>query len=228
MFLTALAAFGTHSRGALLGMGAMGAMLWWKSRQKLFMLLVVAAGASMTLLFMPQEWWDRMFTIQTYQEDQSAQGRIEAWTFAFKVGTSRFLGGGFEIFAGNTDAHSIYFEVLGEHGVVGLALFLALGLFTWMSASHIRRVTERTNDMVWMGTLARMTQVSIVAYASAGAFLGMAYFDYVYNLVLIVVVCKAILAARQASPQSAAALSPGTAPQFSAVSPGGQRRPSAA
>jgi len=56
-----------------------------------------------------------------------------------------------------------------------------------------------------MATLARMTQVSLVAYASAGAFLGMAYFDYVYNLVLIVVACQAILAARQSGTAPASA-----------------------
>jgi len=59
--------------------------------------------------------------------------------------------------------------------------------------------------MAWMATLARMTQVSLVAYATAGAFLGMAYFDYPYNLVLIVVACQSILAAREASPKPAVA-----------------------
>jgi hypothetical protein len=46
--------------------------------------------------------------------------------------------------------------------------------------------------------LMRMTQVALAAYLATGAFLGMAYFDYPYNLVLIVVVAQRILAARQA------------------------------
>jgi O-antigen ligase len=122
------------------------------------------------------------------------------------VATSRFFGGGFEMFKGRTDAHSIYFEVLGEHGYVGLGLFLLLGLFTWMAASRIRRKTEGTPDMDWMATLARMVQVSLVAYATAGAFLGMAYFDYAYNLVLIVVLCKAILAGQRPGSQPVSAV----------------------
>jgi hypothetical protein len=36
-------------------------------------------------------------------------------------------------------------------------------------------------------------QVSLVAYLSAGAFLGLAYFDYFYNLVLIVAVGRVVL-----------------------------------
>jgi len=205
MLLTALAAIGTQSRGALLGMSAMGAMLWWKSRQKVLMALLGAAGVAAVYAFMPQEWYDRMSTIQTYEDDASALGRLDSWKFSINLASSRFFGGGFEAFAGRTDSHSIYFQVLGHHGFVGLGLFLALGVFTWMGASHIRRRTEKTPDMDWMATLARMVQVSLIAYASAGAFLGMAYFDYAYNLVLIVVICKAILAARQAGLRPATA-----------------------
>jgi probable O-glycosylation ligase (exosortase A-associated) len=208
MLLTTLAAFGTQSRGALLAMVAMGAMLWWKSRQKVLMTVLVLMGAGLAFAIMPPEWFERMATIKTFEEDQSARGRIQAWTMAFNMASHRFFGGGFESFQfpsyaiynpgyeGGHDAHSIFFEVLGEHGFVGLALFLTLGILTWMAASRIRRSTERDPEMAWMATLARMTQVSLVAYASAGAFLGMAYFDYAYNLVLIVIACKAILLAR--------------------------------
>ena len=206
MLLTTLAAFGTHSRGALLGMAAMGAMLWWKSRQKFFMAFILMIGVSMVFIFMPQEWFDRMVTIKTYQEDASTQGRFTAWRYGYRVAASNFFGGGFETFAGRTDAHSIYFEVLGEHGFIGLALFLTLWLFTWLAAGRIRKATEKTPDMEWMARLARMTQVSLVAYLTAGAFLGMAYFDYPYNLVLIVVICRAILAARAAAPEPSPAV----------------------
>ena len=220
MLLTALAAFGTQSRGALLAMGAMGVMLWWKSPQKVFMAVLVAAGVGLLFMFMPPEWFERMATIKSYEEDQSAIGRIESWKMAIAMASDRFFGGGFNSFqwdsfaiynpayGGAHDAHSIYFEMLGEHGYVGLALFLALGLFTWFGAARVRRTAERTEEMRWMATLARMTQVSLVAYASAGAFLGMAYFDYAYNLVLIVVVCKVILAARQSGTAPVAAAKP--------------------
>ena len=42
MVLTAIAAIGTQSRGALLGMAAMGVMLWLKSKQKF--LIALARG----------------------------------------------------------------------------------------------------------------------------------------------------------------------------------------
>ena len=57
-----------------------------------------------------------------------------------------------------------------------------------------------------------MVQVSLVGYATAGAFLGLAYFDYYYTLIALVVLCKVVLtsgtAAKVAVPEAAAAESP--------------------
>jgi probable O-glycosylation ligase (exosortase A-associated) len=115
------------------------------------------------------------------------------------------LGGGFEAFrpemfaayAPNPsmvhDAHSIFFEVLGEHGFVGLALFLLLGVMTWRSASWIIRHARGHPQKRWAADLAAMVQVSLVGYASAGAFLGLAYFDFYYTLVATVILIRIVL-----------------------------------
>src|SRR5574338_604051 len=164
-----------------------------------------AISVLIILQIMPAEWYERMNTIKTYQDDGSAQGRINAWWTAFNLAKARFTGGGFETFHPTVfrlyapdpdnvhDVHSIYFEALGEHGFVGLFLFLLLATLTWRSASSIRKAVKGMSERTWWAELATTVQVSLVAYLVAGAFLGMAYFDYYYNLVLIVVVMKAIL-----------------------------------
>ncbi|EQD61099.1 O-antigen polymerase [mine drainage metagenome] len=87
-------------------------------------------------------------------------------------------------------AHSIYFQVLGEHGFVGLFLFLAIGFFTWRSGSWIIRETRGKPDLHWANTLARMLQVSQIAYATGAAFLSLAYFDLPYYIVVLMEVTK--------------------------------------
>ncbi|NMG75996.1 putative O-glycosylation ligase, exosortase A system-associated [Aromatoleum diolicum] len=203
--LTALAAIGTQSRGALLGMGAMGLMFWLKSRQKVLVALLAAASVFAVVQVMPEAWYERMHTIQSYEQDQSAIGRVNAWWMAFNLAKDRPLGGGFETFQRGMfaiyapdptnvrDVHSVFFEVMGEHGFLGLGLFLLIAVMTWRSAGTIARAVRKVPERAWMGDLAVMVQVSLIAYFSAGAFLGMAYFDYYYNLVLIIVVAKAIL-----------------------------------
>lgn len=187
--LTLVAIVGTHSRGALVGLLAMGFFLILKSRRKVLPLLAALAFAAAVPYIMPEKWFERMETIETYEEDRSASERLRAWGNAVDLAKQRFTGGGYEalIYYGRRDAHSIYFEVLGEHGFVGLGLFLLLGGLTWRTATAIRKRSAASPDLRWAGDLAAMVQVSMVGYASAGAFLGLAYFDLYYHLVAIVI-----------------------------------------
>jgi probable O-glycosylation ligase (exosortase A-associated) len=206
--LTIIAILGTQSRGALVGLCAMGLIFWIKSRHKWQIALLILFATVVAVPFMPDTWLERMSTIRTFEEDRSAQGRINAWQMAFNMARAEVMGGGFESFqalefdkyaplaALTFDAHSIYFEVLGEHGFPGLAIYLALAFVTWRGASKVMRTCTGNLDLRWLADLMAMTQVSLLAYLVAGSFLGMAYFDYYYNLVLIVVVATNIVASR--------------------------------
>jgi len=199
MVLTGVAAIGSQSRGGLVAMLAMGLFLWLKSRNKIvtgfYMMIAVAIMASV----MPQEWYDRMSTIKTYQQDESAEGRINAWYTAFNVAKDRITGGGFETFKPPTfrqyapnpwnvhDVHSIYFEQIGEQGFIGFSLFMLLGLLTWIRAQQIIKRCRTDPDKKWASDLAAMIQVSFVGYAAGGAFLGLSYFDLPYHLMIMLV-----------------------------------------
>ena len=84
-----------------------------------------------------------MNTIETYEEDTSAIGRVHAWYFAYNLAKDRPLtGGGFgaatgESFARWAPIHSTFMTCavagprsLGEQGFVGLGLFMLLWLLT--------------------------------------------------------------------------------------------------
>jgi putative inorganic carbon (HCO3(-)) transporter len=202
MILTGIAAIGSQSRGALVGMVAMGVFLWLKSRNKIFTLLAILVVVGSLATIMPQAWYDRMSTIETYEEDKSATDRINSWWMAYNIATVRITGGGFETFRGwvaeiyapnpeeAADAHSIYFEVLGEHGFIGFTMFMLLAWFTWNTGNRIRRLARRRSETRWAADLAGMIQVSMIGYAASGAFLGLAYFDLYYTLIAIMVICK--------------------------------------
>lgn len=204
MLLTGLAAIGSQSRGALLAAVAMGILLWFKSRQKFATAIYLIVAIGLVAAIMPQEWYDRMNTIETYQQDASALGRINAWHTAFNVAKDRVTGGGFETFIYQTfqvyapnpdnvhDVHSIYFEVLGEHGFIGLAIWLLMGIIAWRTGSKVIRHCKNDPEKKWAADLAAMTQVSMLGYATGGAFLGLAYFDFYYHLVIIMVLTHQI------------------------------------
>lgn len=199
MVLTGVAVVGSQSRGGLVAILAMGVFLWLKSRHKLVTGIYIAIAVAVLASVMPEAWYERMGTIKTYDEDRSAQGRINAWHTAFNVAKDRVTGGGFETWIAPVfrryapdpfdvrDVHSIYFEVMGEHGFIGFGLFALLGLLAWIRARQIIRHCRKDAEQKWAADLAAMIQVSLVGYAAGGAFLGMAYFDLPYHLMIILV-----------------------------------------
>ncbi len=98
MLLSAAAALGTHSRGALLAIVAMALVMWWRSDKKVIGAVVMLVLGTSMIAFMPEHWFSRMGTIDNYEEDASAMGRINAWLMAWNLAKDRFFGGGFEIY----------------------------------------------------------------------------------------------------------------------------------
>ena len=122
-----------------------------------------------------------------------------AWWMAWNLAKANFFGGGFAIAKADLfalyapdpsivlAAHSIYFMVLGEHGFVGLFLFLLLWFFVWRSAGRLRKQGQKLPQTVWLAHLGGMCQVSLAGYAVGGAFLSLSYYDLPYNILILVV-----------------------------------------
>lgn len=217
---SAIAAVGSYSRGALVGGAAMFFFLWYRSPKKLQTAVLVMGVGVLIAAIMPEQWFQRMDTIGTYKEDGSAQGRINAWHFAVNVATSNPLGGGFNVFSQRMFkiyapvpedyhvAHSIYFQVLGDHGFLGLAIFVILMVFAWRTASRIIKLCKDDAEKKWASDLGKMAQVCIVGYAVSGAFLSLAYFDLYYDIIIILVVLEKILTVQAPKPLVRTSASP--------------------
>ncbi len=207
MVLLAASALGSHSRGGLLAMGAMAALMWWRSpnRGSMGAVLVVAGIALVT--FMPDNWSNRMSTIETYDADASAMGRIAAWWTAWNLAFDHIFGVGFnaarpELFIryspyglqfGTPAAHSVYFQILGHHGFIGLFFWLGIWVSAWRLATRIRTLAATVPEARWCVDLANMAQVSMFGYFVGGAFLSLAYFDLPYNVMICLVMVYAWL-----------------------------------
>lgn len=220
--LCTVSALGSQSRGAFLALTAMAMFLWTKSRQKGIILVLILLTVPAVFFLMPDAWFERMSTIRTYDQDASAQGRINSWWMALNLAIDRkLIGGGFAIYAPNVfalyapdptivlAAHSIYFQILGEHGFVGLLLFLAVFFLSWRNGNWVIRKTRGKPEVAWAHDLAAMCQVSLIGYAVGGAFLSLTYFDLPYYVVVILVVLKRYvkqeMLAFQSLPRAAAA-----------------------
>lgn len=197
--LCMIAALGSYSRGALLALVAMSTMFWWRSKSKWAVAVLILIVLAVALYFMPEAWLGRMNTLSTYAEDSSAMGRINAWTMAINIANDRLLGAGFETaspviylrYAPNPNfvivAHSIYFQILGEHGYVGLLLYLGFWFMTYCLAGKVIKLAAGKDGLQWAHMLGSMAKVSLVGFAVGGAFLSIAYWDMPFYIMVILV-----------------------------------------
>ncbi|MBL8397645.1 MAG: putative O-glycosylation ligase, exosortase A system-associated [Candidatus Accumulibacter sp.] len=200
MILCTISAVGSQSRGALIAITMMGITYWYRSNKKFSGGVAIILIAISLLAFMPSSWEQRMSTITNYEGEGSAMSRLIAWQFCFNLANDRFFGGGFEIYNWPTywlyapegaykpfAAHSIYFSVLGEHGYVGLILFVLIWILSFRVGAQIRKETKNRPEFAWLHHLAGMCQVSLIGYLAGGTFLSLAYFDLPYNILIVLV-----------------------------------------
>jgi putative inorganic carbon (hco3(-)) transporter len=199
--ITIPAIFFTYSRGALLALIVVGFLMFLQLKRRLLLVPVIIMGALVAVMFAPESWQQRMDPTRKDQVDDSARGRLNAWSFARNLAAEYpITGGGFLTFTGELftryapnnapfrGPHSIYFQVLGEHGYVGLGLYLTLIATAYASAGKVARQARARNDR-FMLNYVNMFRFSLLAFLVNGVFLGRAYFDYFFTIVA----CLAVL-----------------------------------
>ena len=218
-FLVTVGVLLTYSRGALVGVCAMGTVFWLRSRAKFATAVLIAAIAVSVFTFAPRAWLQRMESIQNYEEDGSAMGRINMWKIAIRIAELRPLtGGGFRVtfwpvvtndMLRGTDLprlarpramHSIYFDVLSEHGWIGIALFLMIGAYSFSSCMWLVRQSRNRPELAWANLLGRMGQAMLIGYATTGAFLSQAYLDEYWCIIFIFDAARRLVAKEIAAP----------------------------
>lgn len=214
MVLCAFSILGSQSRGALLAAVSMALFLGLKGKHAIRTSLLLVVFLVAAIAFMPETWSNRMDTVRTYEQDGSAMSRIWSWHTHWNAAVDRpLIGVGFNaandvvfaryapldgpyaVFRGRVwVAHSIYFQMLGEHGFVGLGLFLLLGVLSWKKAGQLARTTIGDPELSrWVPSLMRMVQVSLIGFAVGGAFLSLANHDLPYYFIGFVIATDGIV-----------------------------------
>jgi len=201
----------TFSRGALLGLATIGLFYFLQAKNKLAVFIALVSAVVISLSFLPSSWFERMNTISTFKSDASANQRLDSWTFSYRLARAHALGGGFECFTPEQyflyspnptinvsgedahTAHSIYFQVLAEHGFGGLIIFLGCLLSTIFTLRKLNRFSRYLPDGDWIAVYSRAFTVSLTGFMACGAFLSRAYFDLFWIIYAAAACLKAIV-----------------------------------
>lgn len=216
MGLLVAAVIGTESRGGLIALLGLSAYMFFKSDRKgLLGTLGVLLALGLSAL-VSEDWVSRMDTISTADQDASFMGRVVAWKLSFILAVQNpIFGAGFKsleyfpvwtmasmdfgsypfFYTGDAvpsitkghAAHSIYFQVLGEHGFIGLAIYLGVLVMAFLKAGRIAKQARKLGTIPWLANLATMLQLSLFAFYLGGAALSFAYFDLTFAIFALIV-----------------------------------------
>lgn len=226
--LSIFGVIGSGSRGAALGLAASLFYYWLvMSRRKVLGVVALAVVAAGVLVFAPPRYFERLHTIAEYQDDSSAQARLQVWGASLRMAVDYPLGVG----AGNFSsaygryylpsgldnritwaprrwlgAHSIYFKVLGEYGLLGLLLLLAVIRRNLKDALAARRALMQQRSLAaFRADWPALLNMSIVGYAVCGVFLGGITYPHLFLLSALVVAVQRSLAPAPAASGAAGA-----------------------
>ena len=215
----------TLSRGGFIGLVCVFFMLWLKSPRKVVAAALVGVLGLAMLVVTPASYWKEMQTIETAdQEGDTGAERLYLWGIGwrmfkdypvFGVGPSNFqynnykyetpeaAARGYHVWG--TVAHSLYFTLIPEYGIVGTTLFASMLITAWVRR---RRVSRRCRDALASGTLSdedrdRVTTLlqlsaamdsSQLTFLVTGAFIAVLYYPHVWVLVTLTVVLENVAA----------------------------------
>lgn len=224
--LCVLAIMGGGSRGGFVALAVVGFWLILTSRNRWRTLFIVVALGLLLWQFMPDSVVARLETIGEANEDESFMGRVYAWKTSSAIALQHpFFGGGFHAvqvqdvwerfkdapslldllnlpppyFETAKAAHSVYFEVMGDLGFMGLMLYLAIFAMPILSRFSVKRMATRLGpDYVWARDLGDMLMLSVLAYVVGGAGVSVAYLESAYLMAMLMAVLQVFLRQRLA------------------------------
>lgn len=211
IFACLLLPIGTQARTGLVCAAVLGILMLRDARNRALYVGGALLIGLIAVPFLPSAFTQRMETIQDYQADESASTRVAVWKWTWDYAKDHPFGGGFDAYRANTISyetkssstsdgattvetdrvvdqgrayHSSYFEMLGEQGYPGLALWLLLHLSgIWQMEAIRRRYRKRTEaEVQWIAPLATALENAQIVYMIGSLFVGIAFQSFIYMM----------------------------------------------
>ena len=215
----------TESRGGFVGLSATFIYCLFRTKRKALAALFVGILAIFAVLVAPQTYWNE---VRSITEEGTRSGTGEERIYTWKIGWHMFLdnpvigvGQGnfpyefrkYEIEAGFAEegyhgrsvagraAHSIYFTMLPELGLIGTFLFIALVISNIKDLNRIKTIS--LNEMKGEGDgagkfyyLALALEGSLISFLVSGAFISILYYPNFWVLMGFIISLKSIVMGR--------------------------------
>lgn len=211
----------TLSRGGFIGLSSVGLYCWLLSSRKVFSAVLIVILAGFMLLVAPSKYWSEIESIGADKTMDTGTGGERLYTWG--VGWDMFLAnpiigvgqGNFpwvfdQYEAGRTFneksiagrvAHSAYFTLLPELGLVGTLLFLGMLISThqdlrvvyksYQAALHSKSLSpEESSELKTCYFLGRAMEASIIGYLVSSVFISTLYYPSLWIMMAFIIALR--------------------------------------
>ncbi len=224
----------TGSRGGFVGLCTAFVYCWLRSKRKILVTFIIIVLSIFAYFAAPKTYSDRIHSIT---EQGASEGTGEARVYTWNIGWHMFLDnpimgvgqgnfpwvfkkyefqvtGSDEPFHGRSVAgrmaHSVYFTVLPELGLMGTIPFLLIILYTFKDLKHIKKIalTNRNTKVSFQPDrfyyIALALEGSLITYLVSSVFISTLYYPNLWFLIGFIIAYKKIVDSKE---ENAASLS---------------------
>ena len=195
-------AISTYSRGGFVACTALAVIYWLQSRHKFRSLMALLILMMIIIATLPDVYWNRMNTIQTYEEeeDESALGRFHFWQVALIMAPAHpVFGVGFNAYNKAYDTydfsdgrygrmrsvHSSPLGITAELGFLGLALYVLILLCAFRSCSRVSKLVTGHPELRHLESTAIALRSGLCVYLIGGSFLPFQYNEMFWHFIFL-------------------------------------------
>lgn len=209
----------THSRGGFVGLASVTLYLIYLSRNRIRNFFICLVLGLVALQFTPDSYFERVSTI-TDMEDTSINERLTAWRIGwamlvdnplFGVGPRNYPWNAFTYQRqlpdferggrglGGRAAHSVWFTVFPEYGLVGGGAFVLMLVTMMRRLGRCERLLEpavKAGDTEAEGDLllARALKASMIGFLTSGTFISVFYYPQIwYTAGFVIALSRGVL-----------------------------------
>ena len=205
---------GTEARTGLVCIVILAGLMLMRSPRRFVYGPLMLLAALVSIPFLPASFTQRMQTIENHQGDESASTRVAVWMWTLDYIKDHPGGGGFDNYLQNsftyvarstvsdsggsrletrivTDKgrayHSAYFELLGEQGYFGFAVWALIHLICFIRTESIRRFYRKRDgpQEAWISPFALALQQGHIIYMIGSLFVGIAYQPFIFMMLAL-------------------------------------------
>ena len=205
---------GTEARTGLVCIVVLAGLMLMRSPRRFVYGPLMLLAALVSIPFLPASFTQRMQTIENHQGDESASTRVAVWMWTLDYIKDHPGGGGFDNYLQNsftyvarstvsdsggsrletrivTDKgrayHSAYFELLGEQGYFGFAVWALIHLICFIRTESIRRFYRKRDgpQEAWISPFALALQQGHIIYMIGSLFVGIAYQPFIFMMLAL-------------------------------------------